>query len=363
MKILVTGAAGFIGSFVAERLSKDGYIVTGIDNLSDYYDVALKQARLARLREQSNFHFELMDITDNASITALFLKHRFDHVIHLAAQPGVQHSKEDPVGYVQANILGMLHILENCRLHKVKHLVYASSSSVYGEVSDGLIDEDGITGTPLSLYAATKKSNELMAHSYSHIYQLPTTGLRFFSVYGPWGRPDMAPFIFAKRILANQPVNIYGDGTEERTYTYIDDVVDAIAKIHLRYPKQQHKEENDQVLSIPYDIYNLSSSTSVRLNELISEIELRANVDASRCYLSPRSGDVKRISGDNSKVESNFGTIGKVSFSDGIGRFIDWFKQYYLLDDKKSDFSLQDDCYRSITHSTSCVVSKHVTLV
>ena len=188
-----------------------------------------------------------------------------------------------------------------------------------------------------------------MAHSYSHLYQLPTTGLRFFSVYGPWGRPDMAPFIFTKRILANQPVNIYGDGTEERTYTYIDDVVDAIAQIHLQYPKLHPSGISNHALSIPYDIYNLGSNISVHLNDLISEIELKTGVSARRCYLSPRSGDVKRINGDSSKLQSNFATMGKVNFSDGISKFIDWFKQFYLLDAEKSDFSLQSDFYRSKT--------------
>jgi UDP-glucuronate 4-epimerase len=330
MKILVTGAAGFIGSFVAERLAKDGHIVVGIDNLCDYYDISLKRARLERISKQRNFYFELIDVTDGPSLSVLFATNQFDHVIHLAAQPGVQHSKIDPARYVHSNISGMLNILENCRLHGIKHLVYASSSSVYGDCAQHPVQEGGHTDSPLSLYAATKKSNELMAHSYSNLYQLPTTGLRFFSVYGPWGRPDMAPYIFTKAILEGQSIDLYGDGAEERAFTYIDDVVEVIARIHERYPRNDLVAISAKLDSTtPFEIFNVGAAVSIRVDELISIIEDQVKLPAKVRFNVPRSGDAKKILCAPSKIFCELGISEQITAQEGIERFIGWYKSYY----------------------------------
>ncbi len=231
MKILVTGAAGFIGYHLSQRLIEMGYHVVGIDNLNDYYDVRLKEARLAKLNQLDNFQFDKIDITDSVSIAQLFADHRFDRVIHLAAQPGVRYSIENPMAYIDANIVGHINILEGCRHHNVGHLIYSSSSSVYGLNQKQPFSTEDSVDHPVSLYAATKKANELMSHSYSHLYQLPTTGLRFFTVYGPWGRPDMALFKFTKAMLAGEPIDVYNGGNMTRDFTYVDDIVSSVVRL------------------------------------------------------------------------------------------------------------------------------------
>lgn len=328
MKILVTGAAGFIGSFVAERLVKDGHIVVGVDNLSNYYDVSLKRARLNRISIYQGFSFQQMDITDAGLMSALFAENQFDHVIHLAGQPSVQHSRIDPVSCVNSNILGMLQVLENCRIYRVQHLVYASSSSVYGDSKDCEIDEHSDTDKPLSLYAATKKTNELMAHSYSHMYQLPTTGLRLFSVYGPWGRPDMAPYIFTKGILEDGIVNVYGDGSHERAFTYIDDVVEVISRIHGKYPKSDFVEQTGNFVGVPFKILNVGGSPSIRIDMLISLIASEAKVKAKINFHPPRTGDAKKLSCDSTCLQRVIEYSNQTEIEFGIAKFVKWYKSY-----------------------------------
>lgn len=328
MKILVTGAAGFIGSFVAERFAKDGHVVVGIDNLSDYYDISLKRARLERIGTYRNLSFQLIDITDAVLLSKLFAENNFDHVIHLAGQPSVQHSKNDPVTYVNSNILGMLQILENCRLYRVKHLVYASSSSVYGDSVDLSVSENSETDKPLSMYAVTKKTNELMAHSYSHMYQLPTTGLRMFSVYGPWGRPDMAPYIFTKSILEGRKLELFGDGSAERSFTYIEDVVDVISKLHLAYPAVD-LSDSPEAASVPFRIVNVGRSTSIRIDELIKIIENEVGVKARIQFHARRTGDANKLSCDSTRLRSLVQDHLDTEIGVGIAKFVRWYRTYF----------------------------------
>jgi len=334
MKILVTGAAGFIGSFVAERFAKDGHIVVGIDNLSDFYDISLKRARLDRISVYQNFSFHLVDITDAKLMSDLFAENKFDYVIHLAGQPSVQHSKNDPASYVSSNIFGMLQVLENCRIYGVRHLVYASSSSVYGDSKDSKITEDSDTDSPLSIYAVTKKTNELMAHTYSHIYQLPTTGLRLFSVYGPWGRPDMAPYIFTKAILDGVTVNVYGDGSNERAFTYIDDVVDVISKIYKKCPGVNVTGDTEKYAGAPFKILNVGGSTAIRIDELIAAIASEVNLKAKIEFHAPKTGDAKKLACDSASMQSLIEFPNYTDIEVGIAKFIQWYKSYYYREAK-----------------------------
>nr|WP_315484141.1 NAD-dependent epimerase/dehydratase family protein [uncultured Undibacterium sp.] len=339
MKILVTGAAGFIGSFVAERFAKDGHIVVGIDNLCNFYDISLKRARLDRISVYQNFSFHLVDITDAGLMSDLFAENKFDYVIHLAGQPSVQHSKKDPTVYVNSNILGMLQVLENCRIYGVRHLVYASSSSVYGDSKDSKIAEDSDTDSPLSIYAVTKKTNELMAHTYSHIYQLPTTGLRLFSVYGPWGRPDMAPYIFTEAILDGVTVNVYGDGSNERAFTYIDDVVEVISQIYEKYPGAGMAGDTEKYVGVPFKILNVGGSTAIRIDELIAAIESEVSLKAKIEFHAPKTGDAKKLVCDSASMQSLIEFPNYTDIESGISKFIQWYKSYCHREAKDTSVS------------------------
>lgn len=334
MKYLVTGAAGFIGSQVAQVLALQGHLVIGIDNLNDYYDPALKHARLARITSaleaqncSANFEFIRLDIADRDGIAALFAKEKFDRVIHLAAQAGVRYSIDNPMAYVDSNLVGMMTILEGCRHHQVQHLVYASSSSVYGNQEKVPFSETDPVDTPISLYAATKKSNELMAHTYSHLYQLPTTGLRFFTVYGPWGRPDMAPWKFTKAILAGQSIDVYNHGKLMRDFTYIDDIVEGIIRIQDQVPASIGYPT--QLAANPYyALYNIGNNQPVALEDFIAAIEQAAGVTAKKNYLPMQAGDVYQTYADIEKLKNAVLFKPATPLSEGMERFVDWYKRY-----------------------------------
>lgn len=334
MKFLVTGAAGFIGSQVAQQLCARGHQVVGLDNLNDYYDVALKHARLARIQaglpagQQHNFRFVQLDLSDRAAMAALFANEKFQRVIHLGAQAGVRYSIDNPMAYVDSNLVGMMTILEGCRHHQVEHLVYASSSSVYGNQQKVPFSETDAVDTPISLYAATKKSNELMAHTYSHLYQLPTTGLRFFTVYGPWGRPDMAPWKFTKAILAGQQIDVYNHGKLMRDFTYIDDIVEGILRVQDKvpgsadYPQQQPNNPY-------YALYNIGNNQPVALEDFISAIDTAAGLTAKKNYLPMQAGDVYQTYADVHQLEHLVGFKPATPLTLGMQHFVDWFKAYH----------------------------------
>jgi UDP-glucuronate 4-epimerase len=341
MKYLVTGAAGFIGNFVAERLCKMGHIVIGLDNLNDYYDPALKLARLKRIEHFDNFTFIKMDLADRSSIAELFKTEQFDRVIHLAAQAGVRYSIENPLAYIDSNVVGTATILEGCRHNKVKHLVYASSSSVYGANKKIPFAEEDRVDHPVSLYAATKKSNELMAHTYSHLYSLPTTGLRFFTVYGPWGRPDMAPFLFTDAIANDRTIKVFNNGKMQRDFTYIDDIVEGIIRIQDVIPNAPvdkaavsstqagSTQEEAQTESSPfYKLYNIGNNQPVELETFISCIENALDKKALKEYLPMQDGDVVRTFADVSGLEKDIGFKPNTQLQDGINEFVDWFLKY-----------------------------------
>lgn len=333
MKILVTGAAGFIGASVCNRLLNNGDSVVGIDNLNDYYDVALKEARLEPLMPNDRFHFLKADISDSLTISKLFEDQQFDRVIHLAAQAGVRYSLTNPLSYAQSNLLGHLNILEGCRHTKVKHLVYASSSSVYGLNGKTPFSTSDSVDHPISLYAATKKSNELMAHSYSHLYGIPTTGLRFFTVYGPWGRPDMALFKFTKNILASEPIDIYNNGEMQRDFTYIDDIVEGIIRIADVIP-----EVNDEwtvetgspaTSSAPYRVYNLGNGSPVKLMDYITSLEKSLGIEAIKNFMPMQPGDVYKTYADTQDLFAATGYKPKVGVDEGVQAFVDWYRDFY----------------------------------
>jgi UDP-glucuronate 4-epimerase len=334
MKYLVTGAAGFIGSQVAQTLALQGHLVIGIDNLNDYYDPALKHARLARITSAldaqncaANFEFIRLDIADRDGVAELFAKEKFDRVIHLAAQAGVRYSIDNPMAYVDSNLVGMMTILEGCRHHQVQHLVYASSSSVYGNQEKVPFSETDPVDTPISLYAATKKSNELMAHTYSHLYQLPTTGLRFFTVYGPWGRPDMAPWKFTKAILAGQSIDVYNHGKLMRDFTYIDDIVEGIIRIQDQVPASIGYPT--QLAANPYyALYNIGNNQPVALEDFIAAIENAAGLSANKNYLPMQAGDVYQTYADIEKLKNAVLFKPATPLSDGMLHFVDWYKGY-----------------------------------
>ena len=334
MKYLVTGAAGFIGSKVAEELALQGHDVVGIDNLNDYYDPALKLARLARINaalppQQSGhkFRFIKLDLADRDGIAALFASEKFQRVIHLGAQAGVRYSIDNPMAYVDSNLTGMMTILEGCRQHKVEHLVYASSSSVYGNQQKVPFSETDPVDTPISLYAATKKSNELMAHTYSHLYQLPTTGLRFFTVYGPWGRPDMAPWKFTKAILEGKPIDVYNHGKLMRDFTYIDDIVEGVLRIQDQVPASAGYPT--QLSSNPYyALYNIGNNQPVALEDFIAAIEAAAGVKAQKNYLPMQAGDVYQTYADVSLLQHAVGFKPATALTDGMQKFVDWYRQH-----------------------------------
>ncbi|MCD8041882.1 MAG: NAD-dependent epimerase/dehydratase family protein [Tannerellaceae bacterium] len=336
MKVLVTGAAGFIGYYTVKRLLEQGDEVVGLDNINDYYDVKLKYGRLAEtgieISGQTNprqpiqstlypfYRFYKIDLTDKEALDALFKREAFDVVCHLAAQAGVRYSIDNPLAYLQSNLIGFQYIIENSRNHRIKHLVYASSSSVYGMNTHIPFSETDQVDTPVSLYAATKKSNELVAHAYSKLYQLPTTGLRFFTVYGPWGRPDMAPFLFMRAILKGEPIKVFNHGKMSRDFTYVEDVVEGVVKVLGKSPDE----------TIPYRIYNIGNSSPIELENFISEIEKVTGKTAVKNYMDIQPGDVTCTYADTSLLEKDFGYKPHTSIKEGIGAFYRWYKEWIV---------------------------------
>ena len=331
--ILLTGAAGFIGYHVSRRLLESGVEVVGVDNVNDYYDPALKEARLAMLRELPGFSFRRMDIADTDAMAALFAESRPARVVHLAAQAGVRYSLTNPHAYVDANLRGFMNILEGCRHNGVEHLVYASSSSVYGANTRQPFSEHDNVDHPVSLYAATKKANELMAHSYAHLYKLPVTGLRFFTVYGPWGRPDMALFKFTKGILAGEPIPVFNEGRMIRDFTYIDDIVEGVVRVvdHLPAPDPAWTGDHpDPARSYaPYRVFNIGNNQPVQLLHCIEVLEQCLGRKAQLDLLPMQPGDVPSTMADVSELEKAVGFRPRTSVEEGIRRFVDWYKEYY----------------------------------
>ncbi len=324
MRVLVTGAAGFIGYHLSQRLLQDGIAVYGIDNLNDYYDVCLKKARLAQLLPHPNFEFRYLDLSDRPGMAELFSE-SFDGVVHLAAQAGVRYSLQNPHAYADSNLVGFLNILEGCRQQQTPHLVFASSSSVYGANRQVPFSTEDNVDHPISLYAATKKANELMAHSYSHLYGLPMTGLRFFTVYGPWGRPDMAYFKFVEAIAQGQPINIYNHGKMQRDFTYIDDVVEGIVRVLHRPPQSQP----NQSTAAPYKIYNLGNNSPVQLLKFIEIIESEMGQTAQKNWLPMQPGDVPITYADISSLAQDIGFQPSTPIETGIHQFVQWYQQFY----------------------------------
>ena len=331
--ILVTGAAGFIGYHVARRLLERGDDVIGIDNLNPYYDPKLKEARVALLREFDRFKFVLLDIANRAEMASLFREQRPKSVIHLAAQAGVRYSIENPFAYIESNVFGFQNILEGCRHGSVEHLVFASSSSVYGLNTQQPFSEHHNTDHPLSLYGATKKANELMAHSYAHLYRLPTTGLRFFTVYGPWGRPDMALFKFTRGILAGEPIPVFNEGRMIRDFTYIDDIVEGVIRILDRVPSPNEGWKSDDpdpaTSSAPYRVYNIGNNRPVELMTYISVLEKALGKKARLDLLPMQPGDVPSTMADVKDLERDTGFRPKTTVEEGIARFVTWYRKYY----------------------------------
>lgn len=335
MTILVTGAAGFIGYHVAKALLERGDRVIGIDNLNDYYDPSLKRARLAQITDHARFRFEPLDLTDREGISDLFKRARFDGVVHLAAQAGVRYSINNPMAYADSNLTGFLTVLEACRHAETGHLVYASSSSVYGanETTPYAVEDN--VDHPVSLYAATKKANELMAHSYAHLYGLPSTGLRFFTVYGPWGRPDMAPFLFAGRILAGEPIDVFNNGDHARDFTYIDDIVDGVIRV-LDQPAKPDPDwsgsaPDPSTSKAPYRLYNIGNNQPVELMDFIAAFEDAIGREAVKRFLPKQPGDVHRTAANIDALRTATGFQPKTDIVEGVGKFIHWYRGYYGL--------------------------------
>ena len=333
--LLVTGVAGFIGFHSARKLLENNYSVIGIDNMNDYYDTALKRDRLNGINKCEKFVFLELDITNKAEIIKCFDKYRPSVVINLAAQAGVRYSIDNPYAYVDSNLIGFMNILEACRKYPVKHLIYASSSSVYGGNKVVPFSTDHNVDHPVSLYAATKKTNELMAHSYSHLYGIPTTGLRFFTVYGPWGRPDMAYFSFTKNIIEGKQIKVFNNGNMERDFTYIDDIVEGIIKIIDVIPKPNPNwdESKDSTSSsfAPYKIYNIGNNNPVRLMKFIEILEEKIGEKANIQFLEMQPGDVVRTYADVSDLEKDIHFKPSTTLEEGLGKFVDWYKDYYKV--------------------------------
>ncbi|CDH23437.1 NAD-dependent epimerase [Xenorhabdus bovienii] len=333
MKFLVTGSAGFIGFHVSQRLLGMGHEVVGIDNINDYYDVNLKQARLNLLLPHPSFQFEKLDLADRIAIPELFAKHQFQRVIHLGAQPGVRYSIQNPMAYIDANIVGHINILEGCRHNRVEHLLYASSSSVYGLNKKQPFSTNDSVDHPVSLYAATKKADELMSHSYSHLYQLPTTGLRFFTVYGPWGRPDMALFKFTKAMLEGRSIDVYNHGNMVRDFTYIDDIVESIIRLQdiIPTPNKDWSVEDGAISSssAPYRIYNIGNGQPTKLGDFIEAIEASLGINAKKNFMEIQDGDVLSTCADSSTLYDNIGFSPDTPVKEGVKRFVDWYLDFY----------------------------------
>ena len=335
MKILLTGAAGFIGMHTALRLLERGDTVVGVDNLNDYYDVNLKQARLARLQKYANFHFHKLDVADREGIAALFFANQPQCVIHLAAQAGVRYSITNPHVYIDSNIHGFTNILEGCRHNAVQHLVYASSSSVYGGNTTLPFSEHDNIDHPISLYAATKKANELMAHTYSHMFSLPTTGLRFFTVYGPWGRPDMALFLFTSAIIAGEPIDIFNHGNMVRDFTYVDDIVEGIVRVAdkpaTRNTSFDAAQPDPATSFAPYRVFNIGNNQPTPLMDYIGELERALGITANRNYLPMQLGDVPATAANIEEIKAWAGFKPNTAVKDGVARFVDWYRDYYRV--------------------------------
>jgi len=333
MKILVTGVAGFIGMHSAKKLLDDGHEIIGVDNLNDYYDVTLKQDRLKILEGYQNFRFVKLDIKDQKDVLDLFKKESPQRVLHLAAQAGVRYSIQNPYVYIDSNIQGFINILEGCRTIKTDHLVFASSSSVYGGNAKVPFSEHDNVDHPVSLYAATKKANELMAHTYSHLYQIPTTGLRFFTVYGPWGRPDMSPMLFTKAILANEPIQVFNHGDMMRDFTYIDDVIASVNETLFKAATPNSnfdaKHPDPATSHAPYRIFNIGNSQPVPLMHFIETIENALGKKAIKKMMGMQAGDVKITSADTSELNQWVNFKPNTSIKEGVKRFVDWYKNYY----------------------------------
>jgi UDP-glucuronate 4-epimerase len=333
MTILVTGAAGFIGAATAERLLERGYEVVGLDNLNEYYDVTLKEARLKRLTGRANFRFVKLDLGDSAGVAALFARERFPRVVHLAAQAGVRYSLENPRAYIDSNVTGTLNVLEGCRHTGVEHLVYASTSSVYGANTDMPFSVHRGVDHPLSLYASSKRANELMAHNYSALFKLPTTGLRFFTVYGPWGRPDMALFLFTRNILEGKPIDVFNNGHHQRDFTYVDDIAEGVVRASERIaqpdPKWDSKTPDPATSFAPFRLYNIGNNRPVQLLRYIELIEEALGRKAIKNLLPLQPGDVPETFADIDDLVRDVGYRPATPVEVGVRRFVDWFCKYY----------------------------------
>ncbi|WP_342597116.1 NAD-dependent epimerase [Cyanobacterium aponinum UTEX 3222] len=324
--ILITGSSGFIGFHLSQRLLNDGYSVIGIDNMNDYYDVSLKQARLEILKQHHNFQFFLLDLVDRTSIMNLFKENKITTVVNLAAQAGVRYSLENPHAYVDSNLIGFVNILEACRHHNIQHLVYASSSSVYGANKKIPFSTQDNVDNPVSLYAATKKANELMAHTYSHLYNIPTTGLRFFTVYGTYGRPDMAYFIFTKNILEGKKIKVFNYGDMQRDFTYIDDIIEGVVRVMKQIPTPQTDNPNSKA---PYRLYNIGNNKPVKLIDFITTIEKSLGVTAEKEFLPIQPGDVPITYADVDDLYKSVGFKPSTPIEKGIDEFVKWYREFY----------------------------------
>ncbi|HRD32742.1 MAG TPA: NAD-dependent epimerase [Rhodocyclaceae bacterium] len=335
MKILVTGAAGFIGMHVSQVLLARGDEVVGLDNLNDYYDPQLKRDRLARLEPNPAFRFVLMDVADRPGMERLFAEEGFDKVVHLAAQAGVRYSLQNPHSYIDSNVVGFMNILEGCRHGKVKHLVYASSSSVYGGNTRMPFSEHDSVDHPVSMYAATKKANELMAHTYSHLFGLPTTGLRFFTVYGPWGRPDMALFLFTKAMLEGRPIDVFNHGRMRRDFTYVDDIVEGVVRTLDHVAEADAGFDPDRPdpgrSNAPFRVFNIGNNNPVELMAFIDAIEKALGLTAQKNFMPLQDGDVPATYASTDELNAWTGFVPATSVSDGVGRFIAWYRDYFRV--------------------------------
>ena len=332
-KTLLTGAAGFIGMHTAQRLLARGEQVVGVDNLNDYYDVSLKHARLARLTPQAGFSFHPLSVEDRDGMARLFAQEQPDRVIHLAAQAGVRYSLSNPHAYIDANLQGFINILEGCRHHGVKHLTYASSSSVYGGNTALPFSEHHNIDHPVSLYAATKKANELMAHTYSHLFGLPTTGLRFFTVYGPWGRPDMALFLFTRAILEGRPIDVFNHGQMVRDFTFVDDIVEGVVRVHDKpataHPGFDPAAPDPATSNAPYRVFNIGNSQPTPLMDYIAALEAALGREAVKNYLPMQAGDVPATSADTTELDAWVGFKPATPVREGVARFVAWYRGFY----------------------------------
>lgn len=335
MKVLVTGAAGFIGFHLSSRLLSQGHEVVGLDNLNDYYDVSLKQARLKQLEGHSNFRLVKADLADRPKMEEVFRNDQYERVFHLAAQAGVRYSLTNPHVYIESNLVGFLHILEGCRQAQVPHLIYASSSSVYGANTQMPFSVHDRVDHPVSLYAATKKANELMAHTYSHLYRIPTTGLRFFTVYGPWGRPDMALFLFSKAILAEKPIELFNFGKMERDFTYIDDIIEGVVRVGEKIPAPDpnwsSRNPDPATSSAPYRIFNIGNNNPVALLKLLDTLEQCLGKKGERRLVPIQPGDVPATYADVDDLMKEVGFKPATPIEEGVRRFVDWYRGYYQV--------------------------------